>query len=133
LTRSGGASGQVYDPDGVSLLSLTDTTRAQEIALNKTGFYRVITPGGDVLVAVNPDRRESDLTMMDAQVLQNWQNVVAGTAGAGDAALAAGQDSLAENTEEREIWRFFLLLLVIIVLAESYLGNQHLRVKTGTL
>ncbi len=133
LSRSGGASGQVYDPDGVSLLSLTDTTRAQEIALNKTGFYRVITPGGDVLVAVNPDRRESDLTVMDAQVLQNWQNVVAGTAGAGDAALAAGQDSLAENTEEREIWRFFLLLLVIIVLAESYLGNQHLRVKTGTL
>ncbi len=133
LSRSGGASGQVYDPDGVSLLSLTDTTRAQEIALNKTGFYRVITPGGDVLVAVNPDRRESDLTVMDAQILQNWQNVVAGTAGAGDAALAAGQDSLAENTEEREIWRFFLLLLVIIVLAESYLGNQHLRVKTGTL
>lgn len=133
LSRSGGASGQVYDPDGESLLSLSDTTRAQDIALNKTGFYRVITPGGDVLVAVNPDRRESDLTVMDAQVLQNWQNVVAGTAGAGDAALAAGQETAVENTEEREIWRFFLILLVIIVLAESYLGNQHLRVKTGTL
>lgn len=133
LSRSGGASGQVYDPDGESLLSLSDTTRAQDIALNKTGFYRVITPGGDVLVAVNPDRRESDLTVMDAQVLQNWQNVVAGTASAGDAALAAGQETAVENTEEREIWRFFLILLVIIVLAESYLGNQHLRVKTGTL
>jgi hypothetical protein len=133
LSRSGGASGQVYDPDGESLLSLSDTTRAQDIALNKTGFYRVITPGGDVLVAVNPDRRESDLTVMDAQVLQNWQNVVAGKAGAGDAALAAGQETAVENTEEREIWRFFLILLVIIVLAESYLGNQHLRVKTGTL
>ena len=133
LSRSGGASGQVYDPDGESLLSLSDTTRAQDIALNKTGFYRVITPDGDVLVAVNPDRRESDLTVMDAQVLQNWQNVVAGKAGAGDAALAAGQETAVENTEEREIWRFFLILLVIIVLAESYLGNQHLRVKTGTL
>jgi len=133
LSRSGGASGQVYDPDGNSLLSLSDTTRAQDIALNKTGFYRVITPAGDVLVAVNPDRRESDLTVMDAQVLQNWQNVVAGTAGAGDAALAAGQETAVENTEEQEIWRFFLILLVIIVLAESYLGNQHLRVRTGTL
>ena len=133
LSRSGGASGQVYDPDGNSLLSLSDTTRAQDIALNKTGFYRVITPAGDVLVAVNPDRRESDLTVMDAQVLQNWQNVVAGTAGAGDAALAAGQETAVENTEEQEIWRFFLILLVIIVLTESYLGNQHLRVRTGTL
>jgi len=133
LSRSGGASGQVYDPDGNSLLSLSDTTRAQDIALNKTGFYRVITPAGDVLVAVNPDRRESDLTVMDAQVLQNWQNVVAGTAGAGDAALAAGQETAVENTEEQEIWRFFLILLVIIVLAESFLGNQHLRVRTGTL
>lgn len=133
LSRSGGASGQVYDPDGNSLLSLSDTTRAQDIALNLTGFYRVITPGGEVLVAVNPDRRESDLTVMDAQVLQNWQNVVAGTAGTGEQGLNAGTEIVTENVEEREIWRIFLILLVIIVLAESYLGNQHLRVKTGTL
>jgi len=133
LSRSGGASGQVFDPDGVSLLSLSDTTQAQDIALNKTGFYRVITPGGEVLVAVNPDRRESDLTVMDAQVLQNWQNVVAEAAGTGEQALDTGGEIAAEDMEEREIWRFFLILLVIIVLAESYLGNQHLRVRTGTL
>jgi len=117
----------------VSLLSLSDTTQAQDIALNKTGFYRVITPGGEVLVAVNPDRRESDLTVMDAQVLQNWQNVVAEAAGTGEQALDTGGEIAAEDMEEREIWRFFLILLVIIVLAESYLGNQHLRVRTGTL
>jgi len=134
LSRAGGASGQVFDPDGSSLLSLSDTTQAQDIALNKTGFYRVITSASEVLVAVNPDRRESDLTVMDAQVLQNWQNVVAGTAGSGEAAITTDAATAADDDrEEREIWRFFLFLLVIIVLAESFLGNQHLRVRTGNL
>jgi hypothetical protein len=133
LSIIGGASGQVYDPDGESLLSLSATTQAQDIALNKTGYYQVFTPGGEVLVAVNPDRRESDLTIMDAQVLQNWQNVVAGTTNTGEQALNSQTEITTEDAEEQEIWRIFLVLLAIIVLAESILGNQHLRVKTGTL
>ncbi|MDG2176537.1 MAG: BatA domain-containing protein [Gammaproteobacteria bacterium] len=133
LSIIGGASGQVYDPDGESLLSLSATTQAQDIALNKTGYYQVFTPGGEILVAVNPDRRESDLTIMDAQVLQNWQNVVAGTTNTGEQALNSQAEITTEDAEEQEIWRIFLVLLAIIVLAESILGNQHLRVKTGTL
>ena len=135
LSQAGGASGQVFDPDGESLLSLSDTTQSQDIRLNKTGYYQVFTPAGEVLVAVNPDRRESDLTVMDAQVIQNWQNVVAGTASAGEQNLNpdTGAANADEEREENEIWRIFLILLVIIVLAESILGNQYLRVRTGTL
>jgi len=70
---------------------------------------------------------------MDAQVLQNWQNVVAGTARSDEQSLNAESVTQEEALEEREIWRLFLFMLVIIVLAESILGNQHLRVKTGTL
>jgi len=133
LSLAGGASGQVFDPDGESLLSLSDTTQSQDIRLNKTGYYQVFTPGGEVLVAVNPDRRESDLTVMDAQVIQNWQNVVAGTANAGLQNLNqnSAAASQSEDREENEIWRIFLILLAIIVLAESILGNQYLRVRTG--
>ena len=135
LSQAGGASGQVFDPDGESLLSLSDTTQSQDIRLNKTGYYQVFTPAGEVLVAVNPDRRESDLTVMDAQVIQNWQNVVAGTASAGEQNLNPdfGTANAGEEREENEIWRIFLILLAIIVLAESILGNQYLRVRTGTL
>ncbi|MDC1528028.1 BatA and WFA domain-containing protein [Gammaproteobacteria bacterium] len=135
LSLAGGASGQVFDPDGESLLSLSDTTQSQNIRLNKTGYYQVFTPAGEVLVAVNPDRRESDLTVMDAQVIQNWQNVVAGTASAGEQNLNPdfGTANAGEEREENEIWRIFLILLAIIVLAESILGNQYLRVRTGTL
>ncbi len=46
LSVAGGASGQVYDPDGESLLSLADTTQAQDISLDKTGYYQVFTSGG---------------------------------------------------------------------------------------
>ncbi|MDT8398126.1 MAG: BatA domain-containing protein [Pseudomonadales bacterium] len=130
LEQTGAASGQVFDPQGRSLLALEDTTRAQDVQLRQTGFYRVVTPGGEVLVAVNPDQRESDLSPMDAQLLQRWQLGVAGaSAGAtGESATAAAQ----AETEPVEIWRALLLLLVMIVLAESFLGNRYLRFKTGT-
>jgi hypothetical protein len=136
LTQTGGASGQVVDPDGVSLLSLQDTTLAQDVQLNKRGYYQVFTPGGEVLVAVNPDIRESDPAPMPPATLQNWQNVVAGTAPVETSAISAisatavnaGDDDL----EEVEIWRFFLVLLGLIVLAESLLGNRYLNIKTGS-
>ncbi|MEY4640452.1 MAG: hypothetical protein RLZZ227_446 [Pseudomonadota bacterium] len=138
LAQTGGASGQVVDPDGENLLSLQDTTIAQDVQLNKRGYYQVFTPGGEVLVAVNPDIRESDPTPMPPATLQNWQNVVAGTAPVETADLAdnAGASAVAstrdDTLEEVEIWRFFLVLLGLMVLAESLLGNRYLNMKTGS-
>ncbi len=133
LAQTGGASGQVVDPDGVNLLSLQDTTVAQDVQLNKRGYYQVFTPGGEVLVAVNPDIRESDPAPMPPAALQNWQNVVAGTAPVETATVTATAVST-ENTnlDEVEIWRFFLVLLGLMVLAESLLGNRYLNIKTGS-
>ncbi len=133
LTQSGGGSGQVEDPNGKKLLSLQGTTQAQEVLLNLTGYYRVFTPSGEVLVAVNPDRRESDLSPMSAKTLQDWQTSVAGAATAGavavDTALASKPS---KDANEIEIWRFFLLGMAALVLAESLLGNRYLNFKTGT-
>lgn len=133
LAQTGGASGQVVDPDGVNLLSLQDTTVAQDVQLNKRGYYQVFTPGGEVLVAVNPDIRESDPAPMPPAALQNWQNVVAGTAPVETSAIAATAVSASDDSlEEVEIWRFFLVLLALMVLAESLLGNRYLNIKTGS-
>jgi hypothetical protein len=131
LTQTGGASGQVVDPDGNSLLSLQATTSAQDVLLNKTGYYQVFTPAGEVLVAVNPDIRESDLTLMPAQTLQNWANIVAGTT-TNDAPVTALGAAREAEPEEIEIWRAFLILLALMVLAESLLGNRYLNLKTGS-
>lgn len=132
LAQTGGASGQVIDPDGESLLTLQATTVAQDVQLNKRGYYQVFTPGGEVLVAVNPDIRESDPAPMPPATLQNWQNVVAGTAAVDNSALTTITQGADDNQEEVEIWRFFLVLLGLMVLAESLLGNRYLNIKTGS-
>jgi hypothetical protein len=132
LTLTGGSSGQVVDPDGANLLSLEDTTRDQDVQLNKTGYYQVFTPAGEVLVAVNPDIRESDLTLMPAQTLQRWQSVVAGTATETTTSLSTATEVSETDLDEVEIWRFFLILLALMVLAESLLGNRYLNMKTGS-
>ena len=134
LTQSGGGSGQVVDPNGKSLVSLADTTKAQDVRLGLTGYYEVFTPSGKVLVAVNPDARESDLTPMTEKTLQDWQNAVAGATSTGvvatDTALASKP---IKDKDQIEIWRFFLLGLALLVVAESLLGNRYLNLKTGAL
>ena len=65
------------------------------------------------------------------QTLQNWQNIVAGTAVTENSSLVAA-DRQQDDLDEIEIWRFFLALLGILVLAESLLGNRYLNIKTGS-
>lgn len=135
LQASGGSSGQVYDPTGERLLSLSDTTQNRSVELRQSGFYQVFTPEGERLIAVNPDPRESDITAMEVQTLQSWQNSVAAAARSNTSRAVdsgASDSSLDSNVATIEIWRVILILLVMIVLAESLLGNRHLRVNTGS-
>lgn len=131
LGQSGGASGQVYDPSGDSLLSLADTTQAQSIQLSETGYYRIVSLGQDMLVAVNPDARESDLSLMDPQAIQNWQTMVASSAGDIELIDGVAVNIVEEEPVAIEIWRVLLILLAVIVLFESLLGNRYLRFNTG--
>jgi hypothetical protein len=66
--RSAGApvteqgSVEVIGPDGRRLLSLTEARNAQTLRLDRAGFYHVrLVDGRDMVIGVNPDRRESDL------------------------------------------------------------------------
>ncbi len=131
LGQNGGNSGQVYNPSGERLLSLADTTQAQNIQLTETGYYRIVTLGRDVLVAVNPDARESDLSLMSTQALQNWETMVSGSAGNLELIDGVAVSSVEEEPVAIEIWRVLLILLALIVLTESLLGNRYLRFNTG--
>jgi hypothetical protein len=122
-------AGQVFDPRGNAMIDLAETARSQDILLAQTGFYRVVTPNGEQLIAVNPDTRESDLSVMDVQFMQNWQSAAAGatqTSAAGT--LAAVRE---EQIDTTEIWRILLILLALSIIAESILSNRHLSFKTG--
>jgi len=120
LSLIGSASGQVVDPDGNTILSLADTTRAQQINLDRPGFYEVYTPQDNMLVAANIDPRESELGKISQEVLDRWQDATARLDG-----IVAGQSDLVES-EPLELWHWLLLILAVVVIAESILGNAYL-------
>lgn len=120
LSLIGSASGQVVDPDGSTVLSLVDTTRAQQIKLDKPGIYEVYTPQDDMLVAVNIDPRESELGTISQELLDRWQD-----ASAQPVEFVAGQSELVE-ADPLELWHWLLLMLAIVIIAESILGNAYL-------
>lgn len=120
LSLTGGASGQVVDPDGNTVLSLVDTTRAQRIKLDKPGIYEVYTPEGSMLVAANIDPRESRLETVSSGLLDRWQD-----AAARPTEFVSAQSELVE-AEPLEIWHWLLLILAMVIIAESLLGNAYL-------
>jgi hypothetical protein len=126
LALTGGVSGQVIDPDGRTLLSLEDTTRAQQIRLEQPGFYEVYTPRGDFVVAVNTDPRESESATVAPAELERWQAAIAGQ----PPAAAAADRSAADATIE--LWHAVLLLLAVLVVGESLLGDASFRPRAIT-
>ena len=120
LSLIGSVSGQVVDPDGNTVLSLADTTRAQQIKLDKPGFYEVYTPEGSTLVAANVDPRESALGRISQALLDRWQDATGSTAGP-----AGGQSDIVDAAP-LELWHWLLLMLALVIIAESLLGNVYL-------
>ncbi len=125
------AAGQVIDPAGNNLLSLSDSQRARSVRLALQGFYEVVTATGSSLVAANAVPDESNLLPMNEDEIGNWrstldaqrQQVVQSVAG-----------RAANNSSGLELWHWLLILMVIAVLAESLLGNTYVyrRVETPT-
>jgi Aerotolerance regulator N-terminal/von Willebrand factor type A domain len=120
-SREKGAAVDVVDPKGDRALSLDEATKAQNIQFTMTGFYNIHRPNGrNELVAVNADRHESDLTPASPEDLRLWQNTANGIAEAGGA--TAGE------RKPLSLWWYVMLLVLLLTLAESLLGNQHLSV-----
>lgn len=120
LALTGASSGQVVDPDGVTVLSLADTTREQQIKLNKAGIYEVYTPQGETIIAANIDPLESDLRKLSQEVLDRWQDSTGGQA------LTADLTFDTNETETVELWQWVLLILALVAIGESVLANLHL-------
>jgi hypothetical protein len=125
LSLVGGVSGQVIDPDGQTVLSLAETTRAQGIELHKTGFYEVYTSQGDYVVAVNTDPRESLLKAIAPEMMQRWVAAMSGTAEPGDT------PAFVQESDPFELWHVMLLILALVLIGESILANAHLTLRTS--
>ncbi|HTQ53285.1 MAG TPA: BatA and WFA domain-containing protein [Bryobacteraceae bacterium] len=117
-----GAAVEVLDPKESRALTLEEATRAQNMPLAMAGFYDVKRPSGrHELVAVNADRRESDLDVISADTLALWQNTAQGARNA----TATGET---EAPKPVEFWWYVLITVLALAVAESLLGNKHLTV-----
>jgi hypothetical protein len=124
LQAMGMTGGQIFDPDGESVLGLGGA--GTDVLLDRIGFYELVGGGRSELVAVNFDARESDLAPAVEATLTRWQDL-------GRAVAAAETDGGAVVQEEVQVplgyWLLILILLAAVV--ESGLGNWHLRVRRG--
>ena len=120
-SKEKGSAVDVVDPKGERALSLEEATKAQNIQFTIAGFYDIRRPNGrNELVAVNADRRESDLTPVPQDSLTLWQNTAQGT---------SGEESTSSSQQKPlSLWWYVMLGVLALAVAESLLGNQHLSV-----
>jgi hypothetical protein len=114
-----GAAAEVLGPDNRRFLSLDEASQARSVQLARAGFYDIRRPGGrQEIVAVNADRRESDLAPIPEETLALWNNAPDGPAAGGGVA----------ESESRpfEFWWYAMLALAALALAESVVGNRTL-------
>jgi hypothetical protein len=128
LAQAGASVGQVVDPDGHELLSLSATRNAQSVRLRQSGFYQVITPARESLIAVNVDARETDLTPIDKTTLDGWRNAAKAAE-----TVAPAASSAQSSAGALPLARWLLALMALVIIAESFVGNWLLRRSTKVM
>lgn len=69
------ATVDIVGPDGKRPLTLKEAAAAESFQLTHAGSYQIrFANGRDALIAVNPDRRESDLAAIPDDVLKLWES-----------------------------------------------------------
>jgi Aerotolerance regulator N-terminal/von Willebrand factor type A domain len=119
-----GAAAEVLGPDGKRMLSLEESTKAHNFALDREGFFEIKTAAGRrSLVAVHADRRESDMAPIPAETLDLWKGTGSSdpTPGGGGPGAAGGAD------QPWGLWPYILLLLLGVAVAESVVADGFLR------
>lgn len=117
--------GQIFAPNGDAALGFAGGTG--DVLLDQLGFYEVVGGGTTELVAVNFDVRESDLAPLEPAQIERWQ-------GLGQPAAEAAAGATAGLQDEAAPWSlgpWLLILLLLAVVMESWIGNWHLRVRRG--
>ena len=117
---------EVVDPDGHRPLSLSEARTAQSLRLRRTGFYQIhFANGRDAVIGVNPDRLESDLQPIPADLLALWS-------GSSGNSLPQPGVPASDQAQTRTVsfWWYLMLLVLLAALAQiavagAYLGTQR--------
>ena len=124
--REQSVSVEIVDPSGARPLSLKDSTTAQSFALTSEGFYELRRANGrHEMIAVNADRRESDLSVIPDETVVLWKNTGSGSAAAQEQQAASG----GKASVPYSLWWWFLLALLLVAVAESLFAGRYLGVS----
>jgi len=119
-----GAAVELIDPDGQHPLSLKEATTAASFQVNREGYYEIHRTNGRMeLVAVHADRSESDLTPVSQETLDLWRNTGRG------AETSAGGSASDNQPRPWSLWRYALLLVLIVAIIESVIASRYLSVE----
>ncbi len=115
---------ELIDPDGRRPLSLTEARTVQSFRLEREGFYQIrFANGRDALIAVNPDRRESDLEPLAADVQQLWSGSAEG------ARSVASRAPVEADYQARSLWWYVMLLALLVALAEVVFASGYMDTR----
>ncbi len=119
---------EIIGPGDKRLLTLSESSKAATFQFPSEGFFDIRRANGrEELAAVNPDRRESDFTVLSADTLNLWKN----TGIASQAEVGSSASTSAKRDDNAELWWWVLLLLAVLAVAESVLGNRHMTAGAG--
>jgi hypothetical protein len=113
---------EVIDPDGRRPLSLIEARTVQSFRLDRAGFYQIrFANGRDAVIAVNPDRRESDLEPLAEDVQQLWSG------SSQDAGSQTASTAPVEMTYRAiTLWWYVMLLALLVALAEVVFASGYM-------
>ena len=118
---------EIIGPDNKRLLTLAESSKAATFQFPSEGFFDIRRANGrEELAAVNPDRRESDFTLIPADTMNLWKNT--GVASQHEVGSSSQADKRDDNAE---LWWWVLVLLAMLAVAESVLGNRHMTAGAG--
>lgn len=124
--RNQSTAADVIGPDGRHELTLSEATRVLSFDLDKNGFYDVQRADGKrLLMAVHTDRRESDLTTESDEALALWRNT-------GNVAAEAQPGTVEREIRPVSFWRYFMVLLLVAALVESFFASRYLKEERQT-
>lgn len=117
--------GQVFDPDGASVLELS-ATLGGDARLERLGIHEVRYSNTTALVAVNPAPVESDLTPIDAATLTRWRDAAALPARIGSSGATATPSGM---TPPQPANGLLLAALLLLAIGETIVGHWHLKIR----
>ncbi|HEX5412542.1 MAG TPA: BatA and WFA domain-containing protein [Terriglobia bacterium] len=114
------ASVEVFGADGKPGRFLNPAPSA-DLRLATAGFYELHRASGrPEVLGVNPDRRESDLAVIPADLASLWR-------GAHGNQQQNSRGGTAPQTEPYALWWYAMILLLVIAVAESLFAGRYLK------